>query len=696
MKPLYKCLTALFLTGLSLTVHAQDLVRKIPADALAVGSIKGKNLTSLMSLTEFNNSFIGKAILSKLAKKADKPLTTVEDLGFNLSATFYYYHQNNDSVTYNCFLAPVKNAEQLDAIYKQNDQKFDVKGNMRSHYNADSTEIARWNGEMFFFVKAGAKREYFMKPEVRERFGLTDVAPMGTDAYKVEVDSAVSIDTAYALPVPMTKEGTQQALEFAEPGHQVKATHSRSGVKNKAVYKKTTNGKKKALARKPGAIKKKVSVKKEIAKEVVQPITIPAEDYTQVDTATTDMSYAETTVVDSTVTGGWHTTVFFEDDRKRNAGVAKWTEQMVTDFMEKESKSSILDNSDFVKSLDDKAEATIWVSGVDKLFNIYMPSSVLKGLGFMKGYGSGNVKLYLEDKSIRIASSMTFSDEIAAMFKQMHHAKLNKRFLKYVDEDRMIGYLGYAVDTKAYLEGYPKLLSKIYGSIYSDEIEMAADLFSLVLDEEAIAKVIKGDALFIFNGLSQKEMSYKSYEYNEDNFESKEVMKTKKETLPDFLMMVSSEDTRLIDKLIAYGVKKQLVKQAAGYYELSIPKSPITLYFAIKDKIIFFGTSKMEMDNIASGRYVSKVSAKHKQALLSGNYAAYFSAKKLSGKIPVEAAGVESQKKANRVLNAIGDIYMKSNPIKGNTVSGQISMDIPANQPNALKYLFSIIEDAQK
>lgn len=692
MNSLYKCLTALFLAGFALPSYAQDLAHKIPADAIAVGSVKGKNLLNLMSMTEFNNSFIGKEILSKLAKKADQPLTTVEDLGFNLSATFYYYHQTNDSVAYNCFLAPVKDAAQIDALYKQTNQKFDIKGNTRYHYNADSTEVARWNGELFFFVTADAKREYFNKPEVKERFGLTDGTSMGADPYAVGVDSAVTT-SVYNGPVQeMTGEEMHSAQESVKTPYPVASTPSKSGAKKKLPVKKKTNVKKRIPGKKSVAVKKKGPVKKVVTEEVTQTVVVPADDYVQIDTA-----YADTVVgIDSAFSGGWNTTIFSEDDRKRNAAVAKWTDQMVTAFMEKESKGSILDNSDFVKSLDAQAEATIWVSGMDKLFNMFMPASLLKGVGFLKGYGSGNVKFYLEDQSIRITSSMTFSDEIAAVFKRMHQKKLNKSFLKYVNEDQMIGYLGYAVDTKAYLQEYPKLMSKIYGSVYSDEIDMAADLFSLVLDEEAIAKVIKGDALFIFNGLSQKEMSYKSYEYNEDNFESKEVTKTKKETLPDFLMMVSSEDTRLLDKLIAYGVKKEVVKKGTGYYELTIPKSPLALYFAIKDHIIFVGTSKIEMDNIVSGRYVSKISARHKKLMLSGNYAAYFSAKKLSGKIPMEVGGVKNREKTNRVLNALGDIYMQSNPIKGNTVSGQISMDIPANQPNALKYLFSILEDAQK
>jgi len=615
MNSFYRCLTALFLAALTFTSNAQDLVHKIPANALAVATIKGKNLTDLMSLTEFNRSVIGKELLKKLSEKSGKPFATVEDTGFNLTSSFYYYNLSNDSVTYNCFLAPVKNAGQIDALYTHAGQKFSVKKNIRYYYNADSTEVARWNDEMFLFTIASGKKEYFSKPEVMERFGLTDMNPM---ADTVAIDSVATVEAAETVDSVML-----------DPA--VADTVAADGL-----------------------------------------ATVETTEYDPLDP-------------------------FFKDKNQKKSIVASWTQRMMDDFFAGTDKTSIMGNNDFVNSLDAQAEAMVWISGADKLFNTYIPTAYLKGMSFLNGYGSGNAKLYLEDKAIRVNTSMTFSNDIAAVFKKVHKRKLNKRFLKYVNEDRMIGYLGYALDTKSYLEEYPKLMSKIYGSIYADEIGMAADLFSLLLDEEAIGKVIKGDALFIFNGLSQNEVSYKSYEYNEENFESKEVMKTKKETLPDFLMMVSSEDTRLIDKLIAYGLKKELVKKGAGYYEISIPKSPLALFFTIKDNIIFFGTSKMEMDNIAAGRYVANVSAKHKKMLLNSNYSAYFSAKKMSGKIPSEElGGAKKLEKANRVLSAMGDIYLNSNPMKGNVLSGQMSMDIPANQPNALKYLFSIIEDAQK
>lgn len=611
MNSLYKCLTAVIFTSITLSSFAQDLAHRIPSDALAVATIKGKNLTDLMSLKEFNTTFIGKEILAKLSKNADKAFNSVEDLGFNLSSSLYYYNRSNDSLSFNCFLATVKNAGQIDELYAGANQKFVVKGGVRSYYNADSTEVAHWDDKLFLFVIGTGKSSYFSRPDVAERLKLSQVSP-----------AAQIVDSA-AIVVQSQEE---------------------------------------------------IAVESAIAVD----------------------SLADTVAVPDTSANEYNDS-FLNNEQRKKAIVAGWVQQMVNDFFAGANKTSILDNSDFIKSLDEQAEATIWISGADKLLNTYMPSAYFKGMNFLNGYGSANAKLYLENKSIRISTSMSFSDEIADAFKKVHKRKLNGQFLKYINEDKMIGYLACAMDTRAYLEQYPKLMSKIYGSIYADEIGMAADLFSLLLDEEAISKVVKGDGLFLFNGLSEKEVSYKSYDYNEENFETKEVMKTRMETLPDFLFMISTEDTRLLDKLIAYGVKKDFVKNGSGYYELTIPKSPMVLYFAIKEGIIFFGTNKTDMDNIAGNRYAANISAKHRKILLQTNYAAYFSAKKLSGKIPSKEFGsIEKLEKVNNVLNSMGDIYLKSNPIKGNVYSGDLSMDLPSNQQNALKYLFSVVEDAQK
>ena len=654
----------------TLAVNAQNLSRKIPADALAVATIKGGNLTQLMSVTEFNQSFFGKKLLGELIKEQQADFQGIEDFGFNLSSDFYYYNQSNDSVSYNCFLFPVKDASKIDLFFSKRGKKFTLKDQVRSYFNIDSTEMVHWNGEMLLSVIPTEKTAYFNRPEVRERFGLSKIDQISLSPVAA-TDSTVVMEAASATEVV----AEQEEIVIPEP---VKKKHP---IPTKNRPKKSKLKGKKAVAKK---YKKKPAAKKVIAAQ---------EETVEMDTAI-DMIAIDSAYTENDEPGD---NSFFYDIKLKKGVMAKWTAKMSDDFFAGQGQGSILSNADFTKSVDHNAEATIWISGVEKLSNAYLPLDYFKGVNFMGGYGTANAKLFLEDQSIKMSSAMTFSDDMGSVLRKVHQRKLNKKFLKYVNEDQMIGYMAYAMDTKAYLQEYPKLISKIYGSIYADEIGMATDLFSLLLDEEAIAKVIKGDGIFIFNGLSQKEVSYKSYDYNEDNFETTEVMKTKKETLPDFLMMISTEDTRLIDKLIAYGVKKEAVKNNNSYYEISIPKSPMALYFTIKDGVIFLSTNGKEMQQIVNNTFQAKLNAKHKKALMGNNYAAYFSPKKLAGKIPAEELGkLAKVEKTNKTLNAMGDIYIRSFPMKANTFSAEISMDIPTGHKNALKYLLSITEDLQK
>ncbi|WP_316821799.1 hypothetical protein [Pedobacter gandavensis] len=675
----------------TLAVNGQDLARKIPADALAVATIKGGNLTELMSVTEFNQTFLGKKLLEYLAKDEKSGITGMEDFGFNLSSDFYYYNQSTDSVSYNCLLFPIKDATKLDQFFTKRGKKFTLKDQVRSYFNADSTEMVHWNGEMLLTVMPIEKSAYFKLPENRERFGLSKPDEISITAPENSAEEAVTDSAAVAVAVAEAAEVVEQETIAVQPPAKKKST---TGLKNRSKNNRSKGKKTSAKNYKKKPLKKNSAPKEAIVltaeeEELIRSSTEGGER--MADEAampeTVDAAYA----LEDTVNP------YFTDLKLKKSILAGWTAKMSEDFFAGKHQSSILSNADFAKSIDQKAEATIWISGVEKLSNAYLPLENFKGINFMGGYGTANAKLFLEDKAIRMSSSMTFSDDMGSVLRKVHKRKLNKKFLKYIHEDQMIGYMAYAMDTKAYLQEYPKLVSKIYGSVYAEEVGMATDLFSLLLDEEAIGKVIKGDGMFIFNGLVQKETSYKSYDYNEENFETTEVMKTKKETLPDFLMMISTEDTRLIDKLIAYGVKKEFLNNSykSNLYEITIPKSPMALYFSIKDGVIFLSTDERAISEILTNTFASKLSSKHKKALLGNNYAAYFSPKKLAGKIPAEELG-NGVEKVNKTLNSLGDIYIRSFPMNSNTVSAEISMDIPAQQKNALKYLFSLTEDLQK
>ena len=59
------------------------------------------------------------------------------------------------------------------------------------------------------------------------------------------------------------------------------------------------------------------------------------------------------------------------------------------------------------------------------------------------------------------------------------------------------------------------MLKKTYGQmnlgISGDEMELAAEFFSFLVDEEAIGDLVKGDGVVLFDGVFNHETTYTDY-----------------------------------------------------------------------------------------------------------------------------------------------------------------------------------------
>ncbi|SDG48587.1 hypothetical protein SAMN05421827_10736 [Pedobacter terrae] len=652
---------------------AQDLVKKIPADAFTVATIKGDNIFKLMFVKDFNESFLGKKLLTETSKSLDKNFTSIEDFGINLEKNMYYFNQLSDSITYNCFLIPIKDANKFESLIENKQKKFTQQGDIRTMIMPDSTSIIKWNNNMLYFVTGSISSSFFADSAKSARYGIKDVRFLRDDAM---VTDSVAIDSAYAITdAPMV-----EVIDAPPVVEKVK-------VQKKPVKKNT---KKSVRTKKAG--KKKTTKKAKKTQDDTdfdQPVALATDTAGNMAPDDVDEQY-DTYQQERTE----------QDAKKKRLALVWMTAQ--ADQIFSGNYRSIETNKSYTESLDNKAIAELWVSSLQDAYNAISPTFGSYGkAGLMKGYGSLNAKLFMDNKSFRISTGMELSQEQADSYKKILNRKLNKKFLKYVNSEKALGFMSYSIDTKAYLEEFPKLLKQTYGSFMGakmdEEMDLGADLISLLLDEEAVSKVIKGDALFVINGLNTKEVTYTSYDYDDD-YNQKEVTKTKNETLPDFLFMFSSEDTRLINKLIKYGVNKNLVSADGNIYKVMEKKSPIDIYFQIKDGIVFFGNSLAEMQGIQNNQYSSnKLSKMHKQLLSKNNFSFLFNAQNLVGKVPAsEIGGEETAKKFNSTLEKMGNVYMKSNPIKGRLVSADISAEIPNGHENALKYLFSLIENAAK
>ena len=612
---------------------AQELANKIPANANAVASIHGAKLTAMLSPEEWDKTTMGKKMKEMMSRDSGFQFNSVKDFGIDLSGSFYYFNTDDDSTYYNYFLAPLADVNKLEKLFAKKDI-VRLANNVRRLTDDDSSGVAIWNNQQFIYVNASLKEGYYQDSAVAARHGLSYTSynyydPVYADTTAVIEESTVTFDTTVAVAtVP------------------------------EIMIEETTSP--------------------------VDTIASTITDYQPYDEGSFD---------------------YYKDRSIKKKIAAACASYAATEIFYKTPEKNIFSNTAYVSSASAEAAASVWVDKPMDLYYRLMPYNYFLGSkmwpynnvtekGF--GYKSFASHLLLNEKQMRIHSQVEMSEEIAAIQKQILDRKINKRFYKYINTDSMLGYMTWAFNTKAYLQQFPALMEKAYGNMglgrYSDEYSVAAEFFSFLIDEEAIAKMVKGDMMVLFDGVFQQETTYTDYTYNDD-FEQTAVEKTKKETLPRFLMMISSEENSLAKKLVKYGMNKSVVKQVDGFYEIEVPRSPMRFYFMYKDDVFFLTNSLENIRSISNGNFKANISKDEKKFIGNHNFSMYMNPKSISGQIAsTEVGATESLTAMLNTFNKMGEVRMQLNPVKNNTGSTDIWMDVPKGNANALTLLLEYFE----
>lgn len=689
----------IFLSAFLLSAYAaqcQDLATKIPKDAMAVASVRGEKLLDLMSVAEFNQSFLGKELLEEFNNNKSKGIyTSIEDFGIRLNAATYYFNQQTDSISYNCLLIPIADAQKFEKIFKQHDRdKIERNGTTRKLYHKGDKALLQWNEDFAYLVFGDLKDRFLEEDSVMaERYGIKEVNY--SDYYNNETTTVEAADytpdyadtvmtvTTEAYPAVTASEVVEESIkemayedipEDAPPPPVVYDIAPPEPVEGIKVYDENDA----------------------VAVEAARAADAAGnEEYTVVEAVPS--SYYNSSAYDK---------AYNEQREIKNKLTSDWVNGFATyGFNKTGSNNSILGNPAYLRSLDNNAAATFYLSDLQSLYSGFMPYVSRRYLGLsniMEGYGSVNAKLFLNKEDMRITTEMEVDDKKAAAYKKMYKHKPNKKFAKYINSDKLVGFISYSFDTEEYLKEFPHMLSNGYGSyfgLYSDEIGIGSELFSLLLDEKAIAKVVKGDAVLLLNDISPKEYTYTTYDYDDD-YKRTEVKKTKTETLPDFLFMMSSDDTHLIERLLGYGIKKEKIVLKNGIYTLDnkiTRGNPFSVHILIKDGIVFCGTSYRDIQQISTGNYQGNMTKEQKGLLLKNNMSAFFNPKNIVGKFSKKEFGnLRKLELFNTMMGNTGLMYAKTTGVKNNRISGEMIAEVPEGKENALKYFFSLIDQASK
>lgn len=221
-------------------------------------------------------------------------------------------------------------------------------------------------------------------------------------------------------------------------------------------------------------------------------------------------------------------------------------------------------------------------------YNKFFPSQKNWG-NFVKGI---NVDFYFDNDNARIEEIVEYSKPIADLVGKISNRKANKNIFNYFPAEKPLGYLTYHFNTKEMLNSFPTLTAEIFNNPYilKEDIGVATDLISTIIDEEATATLFDGDLSMFLYDIAEKEVTTKTYEYDE-NFESKEVVKTIKKAIPLFSVIFTSTHPTFGDKLIQLGVRKKGLTQKGNYYEIKGTQEFGNLFIFKEKDVVIIGNS---------------------------------------------------------------------------------------------------------
>ncbi|WP_437918922.1 hypothetical protein [Sphingobacterium sp. LRF_L2] len=676
------CATASF-------AYSQDLLQHVPQEAELVLVVNNQAIVKHSSFEKIN------AVLHKLGafeafnSQQQTNAQNINDLDIAYDRNAYVYKTDTDSAYYVGIWLPLKNGHHIEQIFSKDFTLQPAVNNFQRATSADKQTQFAWNANSLFILTGSSKNGFFSDDEVANRYGIepgittaddsywySDTASAVAD-YDYYADTVVAADSSYYEWTDDEREA-QSADEVGFPPPALPTIVDTVSTDWEAYSFDDT-----------------LDIKPKVYDEYA------------VDSATSEGYYEDSDIYDS------YSDDMYQEELARNAmndsiqkaAFASWLANTVESQLVSEQNVSL--QKEILQFDKNNTLLHLWVKDLNNLYRNMLPYDVFRmGFGIdMKnldyGYKDATLDLIQDKHTLKVTGAITVDDDVKNVFNQVYKTKVNRKFAKYIPE-KHLGYLSINISTEGYLKSLPTLMNKWYAPLvysYSDLISIAGTALDIALDEKALAKVIRGNHLVFINDLKKVTTEYIDYEYDED-YNYKEVKKTKEEEIPNFLWMLTSEDQRIFKGLLAFAEKKKQATQDNGIYKISEKPTSTPFYILFKEDIIFVGNDETQIKQIQNNTFVANRDPKVKKDIFSNSLTATVH----TSEIPevINKLGVPIVGQWHNTVNELakyGDVSIKAKGMKKNKINGEFSIDFPKEENNALQYLLQYIitnVDSQK
>ncbi|UZT96470.1 hypothetical protein ODZ84_14705 [Chryseobacterium fluminis] len=663
---LQKTQTIIFLLyGFALVFAQQNM--KLPQDAVFYMEINGKQLNKKINWQKFN------PFLQEVTKKSkEKPSwTDYSKTGIKYDATQYHYAGFNDSVkVYTAHFILDNKDKFLEFINSTKKKGLEVtKKKNYSYVDIDDDIFVAWNDN-----RAVLKMISYSKP-YKDTWTDDDI-----DSMAVAVDSAAAVvDSAYA-------EEPEKPFNYKD-----EIQYLKDDIKYLKESIKDNNAE---IARMQKDIK----------------YLEKHHEYPKEKKDSTDKNYSEKDneilppLEDENMEGETEEdAVFRKEMDSLKIETFKIVKKLAEDSFDEYFNSNLeLEISKDILGFRDAHSDVFVYTDYGRIVNDGIYGKMMKnyefGSIFEKAYNSNSsYNLYFDQDKVKLVNSYQHKDdEVQKNISSLYKGKKNRNLTNLIN-DKSIGYYSLNVDGSKYFDLMYSLLKNSGEGDYQKEMELMMETMKIVLDEEAIAKIAPGNGIFVLNELKTKTVEYTDYDYD-DEYNEKEVKKTKEVAMPDFTFAFATENegywTRIFNLLTTNKKTAKKFIKKGDFYSFREEKNDgyfDQLLFKVKDGIVYITTSSENIIPKAQSEVSKKWTKDASRYAASGR----FDVKRLLIGMEKEFKSPSERKTLDFVKKNVGEMYFKSE-VKGSKVETEIDYHIKTSSENSLMYFFDLFDEIYK
>lgn len=668
---LQKIQLLVFLCAGLLFVFAQQRM-KLPKDVLFYMEINGKQLDKKVNWEKFN------PFLQEVAKKGKaKPnWTDYSKTGIKYDATQYHYAVLNDSVkAYTAHFILDDQGKFQEFIHSVKKEGLEItKKNKYSYVNLDDDVFVAWNGNRAVLKTISYNRPYNWEDDI------------AVDSAVAVIDSTAVADSIYAGP-ETDSAYVEKAFDYKEEIRYLKQdlqSLQESIKENNAEITRIRKDINYLEKHHQYPAEKKGSTDKNYSEKGTEPLSPPMPEDMEEDNPEEDEIYRK--ALDS-------------------INIEKFK------IVKKLSEAGFDDYFNSGAELEVPAGMTAYRDGNSDVFVYLDYAGIMKsgvygsmmrryefGQFFTNFYNSNySYNLYFDKDQVRLVNNYRHNNpEIQKSIAAIYKGKKNKKLTALIN-DKSVGYYAINVDGSKYFDMLYTFLKSSGETDYRNEAELIMETMKIALDEEAIARIAPGNGIFVLNELKSKTVSYTDFEYDDD-YNEKEVQKTKEVVMPDFTFAFATENegywNRIFTLLTANKKTSKNFSKNGNFYVFKDENSQgyfDQLFFTVKDGIVYVASSPdntVPKNQSEMAKMWAKDSAKYPS---SGR----FDMQKLLSGLEKEFKSIPERKTLDLIRRNVGEVYFKTEA-KGNTIETEIDYRIRNSSENSLMYFFDLFDEIYK